>query len=266
LRTNLSPVKMLSVLLRQKNIFTVRSIQITDTTGYAAWQILEQLDALCSDFQFPMLDNGHVYPVASRLSAYRNEQRWAIIIEVVGFHYRAGGHNGINNALHVFGNLPGITPGISNSNILGFTADSEEGEAFDEHTGTWLNPAVHSILLREKKIALEHDPEYYHSKNILLEEPGRIMIWEYLRGIADTHREAMLATEEEIRQRIPVSLPLFLRLDDWHHPDLANEATPGKNETFGMLADAIETGDLSVFKPASPSNTHWKNWPEGGRL
>jgi hypothetical protein len=49
-----------------------------------------------------MLDNGYVHLVDSRLSAYRDNERWAIVIEVIGFNYRGGGSNGIDNCLYIF--------------------------------------------------------------------------------------------------------------------------------------------------------------------
>ena len=44
-------------------------------------QILNILDDCCEAFTFPMLDNGYVYPVASRLTLFRSDLDWAIVIE-----------------------------------------------------------------------------------------------------------------------------------------------------------------------------------------
>jgi hypothetical protein len=35
---------------------------------------------------------------------------------------------------------------------------------------------------------------------------------------------------------------------------------------FQMLAAAIAENNLSLYKPITPSNTHWLDWPEGGKL
>jgi hypothetical protein len=59
-------------------------------------EILKQLDKCAKEFTFPMLDNGYVYPAGTKLTAYRDEKHWVIIIEVIGFSYRGGGHNGIS--------------------------------------------------------------------------------------------------------------------------------------------------------------------------
>lgn len=236
------------------------------TGNYTAQDILHQLDSCAEDFTFPMLDNGYVYLVDSRLSAYRDDKRWALIIEVVGFHYRAGGHDGINNCLHIFGNCLDFAPGTNNSNFLSITENSDDGDPFDEEYMDSLNPEVKSILIRGQKIPISTDPGFYIQKGIELEDPSKVMIWEFLRAVNSDYKEQFLATEDEIRLRIPKDLPLILRLDEWYHNDLANEENPSQNETFQMIAKVLETGSVNLYAPTKTPNNHWRNWPEGGTL
>lgn len=56
-------------------------------------KILSILDSCCQSYNFPMLDNGYVYLAATRLSLYRSNIDWAIVIEVFGFSPRAGEPN-----------------------------------------------------------------------------------------------------------------------------------------------------------------------------
>src|SRR5688572_16028787 len=53
-------------------------------------EILRILDSCCDSYTFPMLDNGYVYPAASRLSLFRSPDDWAMVIELFGFSPRAG--------------------------------------------------------------------------------------------------------------------------------------------------------------------------------
>lgn len=92
------------------------------------------------------------------------------------------------------------------------------------------------------------------------------MIWEFLRGLVTKHGNEMLATEEELRERIPKGLSKFLSLDQWHHVDLANGEKPSESETFQLLAKAIVSGNKYDYRPTLEPNNHWKNWPEGGIL
>ncbi|WP_276479816.1 DUF7003 family protein [Paraflavitalea pollutisoli] len=235
-------------------------------TNYTAADILQQLDMCADEFQFPMFDNGYVYLVDSRLSAYRNEKEWALLIEVVGYSYRGGGHDGITNCLHVYGNCLPFGPGTRNENFLYLTADSEEGETFDEEYEQALNPTTNSMQLREQKITIPHDIDYYKSAGVDLENPPKVNIWEFLRGINLGYKEQFLATEKEIRQRIPADLPRVLLLDEWFHPDLASEEKPGNHRTFQMIAQVLETGNPRLYQPTEQPNNHWKNWPLGGTL
>jgi hypothetical protein len=233
---------------------------------YGSRDILVQLDKCAEEFTFPMLDNGYTYPVESRFSGYRDDDRWALIIEVFGFHNRAGGHDGIQNCVHIFGNCLDFEPGTNNSNFLYVTDNSPEGETFDQEYGDSLNLNVKTMLLRGDSIQIPRDPDFYASRQVELEAPPEIKIWEFLRGISKDHGDSFLATEEEIRARIPKDLPAIIRLNEWFHPDLADDEKPSECETFQMIARVLETGDLNEYRATKMPNNHWANWPVGGTL
>ena len=50
--------------------------------------ILDQFDLAAKNFVFPMLDNGYVFPPDVRLSIFRDQVRWLIIIEILGVYGR----------------------------------------------------------------------------------------------------------------------------------------------------------------------------------
>jgi len=229
--------------------------------------ILRQLDECADNFTFPILDNGYVYLVSSRLSAYRDSKNWVILIEVIGCGNHGGGHKEISNGLYFFGNCLSFEPGINNANFLYFTDDSEDGPTFlDEEFQDCLNPRTRSILIRGKKVGIPLDTRFYELHNISLEEPPKVYIWEFLRGIRKYHGDAFFAREKEIKSRIPQDLPLILRLDEWYHNDLAAGELPSQVETFQMIASVIEKGNTELYQPTKKPNTHWSNWPEGGIL
>lgn len=117
-------------------------------------EILKQLDKCAENFTFPMLDNGYIYPAGTRLTAYRDDERWAIIIEVIGFSYRGGGHNGISNCLHIFGNCLNYEPGTQNKNFLHITSDTKDCNTFDDDDEFYLNPLCSIFLLRNETVSL----------------------------------------------------------------------------------------------------------------
>lgn len=135
---------------------------------YSTKDILDQLDSHAANFTFPMLNNGYVYLTDCRLSAFRDEKRWVLLIEVLGFNYRGGGHGGIDNCLYLFDNCF-TSSEAGNMDFLYLTDDSNEGNTFDLDYAESLNPDVHSMLLRGQEIAISHDVEFYQSKGIELE-------------------------------------------------------------------------------------------------
>jgi len=231
--------------------------------SFTTTEILEQFDHCARDCTFPMLDNGYVYPVDVRLEAYRDEGRWAVVIEVVGFHYRAGGIDGISNCLHLFGNCLKRRPGTANEDFLYPTGD---GSPFDHEFGATVRPDAKSIHIRDVDVPLHLSQSAFQVAGIDLLEPPTVFIYELLRLLTLSHRQLLLATEEELRDRVPPDLPMILRLDEWHHPDLAGDERPSTSETFQMIADVLVSGDAGVYQPALEPNTHWSNWPAGGTL
>ncbi len=227
---------------------------------------LKQLDDCSLDFTFPMLDNGYVYPAGTRLTAYRDDARWVIVIEVIGFSYRGGGHNGITNCLHVFGNCLDYEPGTRNENFLNPTNNSSDYNTFDDEEDFYLNPLCTTFLLRNETMPLIHDRTKYIEAGIMPEDGERINAFEFLRLLDKLYHEKLVATETEIRERIPKDLPKIIELHNWFHPDLINSDLPGNNETFKLIAEVLVTGNADLYKPGSAPNTHWANWPFGGTL
>jgi hypothetical protein len=212
-----------------------------------------------------MLDNGYNYPVDARLHAFADTARWAMVIEVVGYSYKAGCPTGMQDILHCFGNCLHRPPGTVNEDFLSFVNETPGSPIFDSETGTILQKAQ-SLLVRGRPLRIPRDPEVYRRKGIALEDPSRLQPFQLMRALVPEHRESFLATEEELRERVPADLPLILRLEEWHHPDVARRELPSQSSTFQMLAEVLRTNSRQPYRPIKPSNTHWSNWPEGGTL
>jgi hypothetical protein len=128
-----------------------------------------------------------------------------------------------------------------------------------------LAPKAKEIWVRDRGLALPSLDEYGRC-GIRLQEPPKVQIFELCRWIADVARDQVMATPEERRISVPPEMKQILQLEEWHHPDLLNDERPGTSETFQQLAQILETGDVRLYRPSHPPNTHWRNWPEGGTL
>src|SRR5687767_12713351 len=100
--------------------------------SYSVSEILAQLDECAEAFTFPILDNAYVYPADTRMTLFRDAERWAILIEVLGFNSHMGGTGGIDDALYCFGNCLRRPPGISPEDTLRPVSDGDSGPLFDD--------------------------------------------------------------------------------------------------------------------------------------
>jgi hypothetical protein len=230
---------------------------------FSAQEVLRQLDRCAAAFTFPVLDNGYVYPADVRMTLYRDEARWAMVIEVLGYNVHMGGIEGIDDCLYCFGNCLGRPPGLSPEDTL--RPISDDGKPlFGEDDA--IRTEAPSLLIRGRRVEIPRDLEHYRRRGIELEHPPVLRGFELLRGLLPEHREELFASEEELRERVPEDLPVLLRLDAWKHPDLSEGETPGESPTFQLLAKVLEEGDPELYKTRKKPNTHWKHWPDAGTL
>ena len=229
-------------------------------------EILHQLDIEAESYVFPMLDNGYYYHGDQKLTIFRDEKRWAILLEILAFNNHEYSIDGITTIANVFGNC--LTGWNDNDNFIYFASDHFiETFLYDETNHIpYLNNQATGIKVRDKVIPIHFDKEHYLRKGIELRFKNIITPWELLRGLIPEQSDLFWLTRQEISKKIPFDLPEFMTLTNWHHPDLAAEEKPSETETFQQLADVIVTGDKSLYNTKEINNTHWTNWPEGGSL
>ena len=229
-------------------------------------EILYQLDTEAESYVFPMLDNGYYYHVDQKLTIFRDQERWAILLEVLAFNNHDSSINGITTIANVFGNC--LTGWNDNDNFNYFASDNGVDTFLYDETNyvPYLNDKTNSIKVRDTIIPILFDKEHYLGKGINLEFENKVTPWEFLRGLIPEQSNLFWLTRQEISKKIPLDLPEFLMLSNWHHPDLALAEKPSNMETFQQLADVIVTGDKTLYNTSEINNTHWTNWPEGGAL
>ena len=235
-------------------------------SAYSTTDILDQLDRCATAYTFPILDNAYVYPADTRMTLFRDSERWAIVIEVLGFNSHMGGTGGIDDALYCFGNCLGRAPGISPESTLRPVTDGDSGPLFEPPDGMTVRFEAADLRIRGQSVEVPRQPEHYLQRDVFLESPPDLQGFELLRGLLPEHRELLLATDEEIQALLPPDLPRLLRLDEWNHPDVSEGDLPSESSTFQALAEVLETGDATLYKPRNKPNTHWSRWPEGGIL
>jgi hypothetical protein len=243
-----------------------------------AGHILSALDRCCDSFTFPMMDNGYVYLAATRLSLYRTAADWAMVIEVFGFSPRSGLPD-IN--IHTFAStlynrdVPEMyVNGEAYDRYLASCPNNETRFVFPIDVGKWQddqNAEVVAEGAREFVLRGQRQPipslDGYTERGITLENPPRVQVFELCRYVADVARESVLATPQDRRISVMPDMTQILQLEEWHHPNVVDDDDrPSGSETFQQLARVLATGNLALYKPSLPPNTHWRNWPDGGLL
>jgi hypothetical protein len=240
--------------------------------------ILSILDRCCDSFSFPMLDNGYVYLAATRLSLYRSKVDWAMVIEVFGFSPRAGlpdtSIQTFASRLHDRNPPENYVNRKAYEMYLANNPNNEFRSVFPVHEGSWQDTEngefvaedAREVLVRNQAIPLPSVGEYARH-GIELEQTPQIQVFELCRYLADIVREQVLATPMERRVSVFPEMEQILQLEEWHHPNVVDEKKrPSGSEVFQQLARMLATGNAKLYRPSHPPNTHWKNWPEGGRL
>ncbi len=251
---------------------------MTRSFPHSAGEILAILDECCNQYTFPMLDNGYVYLAATRMALFRSDTDWALTIEVFGFSPRSGCPD---THIHTFASSLCNRNPESNyvsreayenylrtnpHNESRFIYAMEEGPWIDDEDGELVSEAADAVQIRGARVPIP-GPSAFAELGIDLEEPPRLAIFELCRALAASHREALLATNEELRVNVQADMAELLRLDQWHHPNVIDDdERPSGSPTFQQLAAVLVSGDVSLYKPTLDPNTHWRNWPDGGSL
>ena len=145
-------------------------------------------------------------------------------------------------------------------------SDAKGCSTFAAEECFYINSECDSFTLRGVNYPLLHERETYRSSGINIENETRINAFEFLRMLDTLYHDKLVATEKEIRERIPIAIPKIIELHEWFYPDVVNGALPSENETFKLIAKALESGNPEQYKPTHKPNTYWTNWLDGGTL
>ncbi len=243
----------------------------------SADEILRILDDCGGAFTFPALDNGYVYLAGTRLSLHRSPEAWALVIEVFGFSPRSGLPDThvytFASRLHGRDRPDAYVSRQAYENYLANNPHNESRFVFPLAEGDWQDPEnlelvaanATTVGVRGRPWSIPSIPTFEHH-GIALEAAPQIHTFELCRYLAAVARDEVLARPLERRASVGPEMGELLVLEDWNHPDLVGDARPSESATFRQLAQVLVTGDVGLYRPSDPPNTHWRNWPDGGSL
>lgn len=253
-----------------------------DEMKMQAAEVLRHLDEWMSLEREPvLLDHINQELADARLSVFRSEQHWVLVIETVVWFEPAGLL--FVRDIYAYGNCL-KTQGIVDWHTL-FDAPElplfklPDKEEYDYVADPW----HFSIVWQGQLFTFEPTPEDYAAAGITFEdnrfEAGKLEPPQLLRFLCRHWNHPFFASEAELRALIDeISLPtkpplshslqLLLQTRHWQHPDLGEEELPSQVESFQVLARVIETGDLSEWWQLDPTKfntTDLRYWGEKRR-
>src|SRR4051812_22211463 len=123
--------------------------------AYTVRDILDSFDASAARWQFIVLDGGKENPADARITAYRDDERWAVVLESLSFSSASPGHWGIGTKLLRFGNCLIGKQDRGAGDSLQVTSDGPDTPAFLPPYGLGVNPEVSSIRIRHAIVAVD---------------------------------------------------------------------------------------------------------------
>jgi hypothetical protein len=220
-------------------------------------EVLEKLDAAAELNMFPGQPNEYFALADMRMTAFRSDEEWLLVFEVVGWAKR---EFAFENQLTAFGNRldqPKFTavevvtkPGSDNP-------WADDG-AFE------LDTSDLQFAVRGKSQSLKPTAADWRAAGVedeSMPQPARV-----IRLLADQFsRELFLSNDEllEAAGRSGSDLTPFLQEQHWRQPDIYEDERPSDVVCFQSLATALAEGDPSCYECSkSEWNTHWSNWED----
>jgi hypothetical protein len=221
--------------------------------SYTQKDILAVLDESARKFAFPAFDNMNYYLGTARINGFRDEQRWALIIQEVCWWPAA---DGIMLNVSAYGNC-------LSEKTLAFPGQArwDQGMIYWPHSPIECEFDDQGELrfdaLRIRGQAVVLDPHQVPPQPAVPERGFAILV-----HLLETFREQLLCTAEELARVVPHNLPDLLCLDNWKHPDICRGELPSHNESLCNLAEVLASGDLSQLRAAAHPNVDWRLWME----
>lgn len=224
-----------------------------------AKDILSILDKEALEYNFPMPDNLCNYNAGMRLTAFRSMQEWLIIFEMLNYTQN---HEFLNE-ICAFGNKLEVQGFAFESPVL---IETIKNTSFYKENGNFcIEPSQCSVQFKKESVSVcFHDEDYQKARvdqNSKAPTPAKL-----LRLFASAFNKNIYEENENLLKLVGRSnsgLMQFIKLEEWQHPDLAQDELPSQSISMLSLSEALEEGKPEIyFCPKEKINSHWYYWGE----
>lgn len=240
--------------------------------NYSEREILAQLDAYAREFNFPAIDNAHLFMPEMRLTAFRSDTLWLVVFEEIAYFQPDGS---FVDFLCAYGNTIAKV-GLQHDYEL-LVTETASDRLWHEETNVWiLEIRPFEVLIRDRPRRFSPTRDDLVRRGILpsdrktwfgefynvLPEPGWGPV-EFLAYICDMlPMELLCDTDSELLRKVGLQAPppKLLQTSEWQHPHITADEMPSQNVTMRSLATALVTGNPGDFNPGSPNTTWRTHW------
>lgn len=217
-----------------------------------AEKTLETLDRYAEDFDFPVLDNYNFDLAQSRISVFREEDKWLIVFEVVGVDANLE----ISNNFYVYSNSMRQQGFFSCFDEI-LTLVNEE-YWYDDEDHFLVDPFHMELLLKGERITLTPTVEEYKRLGI---ETDSFHPTKLIRFLTSKYKEKFWVNPSDILDETNAEFKpnLFYQTEEWEHPDISEDQKPSESIFFQSLAKAIELNNVNLITVGKVNND-WTNW------
>jgi hypothetical protein len=213
-------------------------------------EILEQMDDCARQYDFPMFNNSTFQYARARLCAYANEDEWLIIFQILNY---SPSPRRFFNDIYGYGNQLS-RPGHQRTLAL-----------FDDDRSWWdeqrfvLDVHHPRLQLRSGARTFEISDLDYASRRIAIARDDQKPIG-LLRYLVDVIPDELFVASDALLDccNRPRGLHRALALDDWQHPDVAEDQLPSSSASLRDLATFLAGG--TTAPPSGSGNTDWRLW------
>ncbi len=224
------------------------------------------------------LEHGYCATAGSRIHLYADLSRWAIVFEKNGYFNR-GFYIGVE--LDYIGNCISYDIEKSTDKTYNYISNSKyieyisQDELFrigikdekDELLDGLVDPSINEIKIKDKYIKFDNNYKAFEKVGVEVsdyENPDNLVDFDSIaRYLHETNPKSISATEEEIKEQIPVDIPKIMTIDEFCFNSTYDDNLPSTQETYQLIAKVLVTKDKTKWNPSKKPNNSWKNWESG---
>lgn len=218
-------------------------------------EVLEQLDAAQKDFLLSGPGNKNFPSAALRMDGYSSDTEWLLVIQMLAWH-RANARFVLD--IQAFGNnvpdeqkntLDDVIRPAPEQALFG---DSSEDFEADLHAFT--------ILIDGEPTRFQFSEQDYAAAGIDLHTMAPALA--FLRILAAREPDKFLLSPAQLLDKLGKSgLDHLFTLDEWRHPDEAEDELPSETACFQEIAQIVAEGAHRTPSACTEdSNTDWSHW------